>query len=65
MNDSRVLEGYRTFTGHIFTEKQARIYNRACDHSDMIAKLRGQGSSAHKRALESQAIAFRVLAGEL
>lgn len=65
MNTFRVLEGYRTYTGHIFTEKQARIYNRACDHSDLIAKLRGQGSPAHRRSLDSQSITFRTLSGEL
>lgn len=65
MGGFRILAGYRAFNGHVFTEREARIYNRACDHSDIIAKLRGQGSPAHERALDSQAFTFRVLAGDL
>ena len=62
-NNSRILEGYRAYTGKVFTEKQAKIYNRHCDQLDLIERIRikGKESDLYQAALNSRAIAFKYL----
>ena len=62
-NNVRFLKGYKAYTGKVFTEKEAKIYNRHCDQLDLIEKLRinGKQSDLYQAALNSRAIAFKYL----
>lgn len=57
-----ITAGYRAYTGRVFTEKDATLYNRACERARELRRLRGPDSAAYWRALESQTWTFNWLA---
>ena len=60
----KIEEGYKAYNGHVFTAREADTYNRACEHTELMRKLRGDGSKAHDNALNSQHITFIRIIGE-
>jgi hypothetical protein len=32
----RITEGYKAFTGYVFTKAQAEAYNRACEKAEQV-----------------------------
>jgi len=63
MGEFRILSGYIAFNGHVFTKKQAMIYNRACDTVDLMSKIRGEQSQHYQDAVKSRNMTFKNLIG--
>ena len=64
-NNTRLLAGYVAFNGHVFSKKQAKWYNQACDNLDMILSITG-GNKVSKRyqaELHSRLLLFKVISG--
>ena len=60
-----ITAGYRAYTGHMFTEKEAMIYNRACERARELCRLRGANSAAYIRAVKTQHLTFELLAHKI
>lgn len=60
----RLLGGYVAYNGHVFTERQAKTYNRACDNASQRLMVNGLNSLEHNHAKSHRHLCFSMIIGE-
>ncbi len=62
---NHIKAGFVAINGHVFTDREARLYIRSIKYSRLVLRLRGAGSLEYSQALNSQNLTYKVCAGIL